>query len=117
MLLNFGHTLGHTIEQYYRYKRESHGEAVSIGMYQLTLLAEREGLTPSGTADRIQSVLNAYRLPFACGLPIDALIETVKLDKKNLDSHLNLVLLHGLGEGFIYPASADFFKKYKSLTI
>ena len=27
MLLNFGHTLAHTIEQYYNYERESHGES------------------------------------------------------------------------------------------
>ena len=35
MLLNFGHTLAHTIEQYFQYNRESHGEAVAIGMYQI----------------------------------------------------------------------------------
>lgn len=45
MLLNFGHTLAHTIEQYYNYERESHGEAVGIGMYQITRLAEEKGLT------------------------------------------------------------------------
>lgn len=26
MLLNFGHTLAHTIEQYFHYERESHGK-------------------------------------------------------------------------------------------
>ena len=36
MLLNFGHTLAHTIEQYFHYERESHGEAVGIGMYQIS---------------------------------------------------------------------------------
>ena len=40
MLLNFGHTLAHTIEQRCNYERESHGEAVGIGMYQLSLIAE-----------------------------------------------------------------------------
>ena len=36
ILLNFGHTLAHTIEQHFHYERESHGEAVAIGMYQIT---------------------------------------------------------------------------------
>lgn len=46
MLLNFGHTLAHTIEQYFHYERESHGEAVGIGMYQISKLAE-EKLVPA----------------------------------------------------------------------
>ena len=33
MLLNFGHTLGHAIEQYYNYSKYTHGVAVAIGMY------------------------------------------------------------------------------------
>lgn len=40
--LNFGHTLAHTIEQYFHYERESHGEAVGIGMYQISKLAEEK---------------------------------------------------------------------------
>ena len=40
MLLNFGHTLAHTIEQHYCYERESHGEAVGIGMYQIRKMAD-----------------------------------------------------------------------------
>lgn len=48
ILLNFGHTLAHTIEQHFNYERESHGEAVGIGMYQITKIAEEKGLTTSG---------------------------------------------------------------------
>ena len=47
ILLNFGHTLAHTIEQHFNYERESHGEAVGIGMYQITKIAEEKGLTTS----------------------------------------------------------------------
>lgn len=48
ILLNFGHTLAHTIEQHFHYERESHGEAVAIGMYQVTKIAEEKGLTKKG---------------------------------------------------------------------
>ena len=117
MLLNFGHTLGHTIEQYYAYQRESHGEAVAIGMYQLTLLAEKEGLTKAGSAERILQLLRTYALPYECGLPLGRLTEAVKLDKKNLDSHLNIVLLHQIGDSYVYPTSIEFFEKYGSKQI
>jgi len=109
MLLNFGHTLAHTIEQYYHYERESHGEAVAIGMYQITKLAEEQGLTPRGTADHIKNVLTAYGLPYACGQPLSNLIEAITLDKKNLGGRLNLVLLREIGDSYVYPASSSFF--------
>lgn len=110
MLLNFGHTLAHTIEQYYHYERESHGEAVAIGMYQITRLSEKAGLTVPGEAERIRSVLNTYGLPFQCGLPVSDLTDAIKLDKKNLDNHLNVVLLHSIGDSYVYPTNLDFFK-------
>ena len=88
MLLNFGHTLAHTIEQYYNYERESHGEAVSIGMYQISLLAEQENLTRPGTADQILKVLDTYGLPHSCGIPLTELTEAMTRDKKNLNNKL-----------------------------
>lgn len=110
MLLNFGHTLAHTIEQYYHYERESHGEAVAIGMYQITKLSEKAGLTAPKEAQRIYQVLKAYGLPTECGLPVTALTDAMKLDKKNLDNHLNVVLLHQIGSSYIYPTDIKFFK-------
>lgn len=109
MLLNFGHTLAHTIEQYYHYERESHGEAVAVGMYQIMKLAEEKGLTAAGEADRLKHVLDIYGLPHECGLPLTALIEAVTLDKKNLDGNLNLILLHTIGDSYLYPAGTSFF--------
>lgn len=117
MLLNFGHTLGHTIEQYYQYSRESHGEAVAIGMYQITLLAQMNGLTQRGAAARILDVLKTYGLPCECNLPMSALTEAIRLDKKNLDGHLNIVLLHNIGDSYIYPTSMNFFEKYNDLIV
>ena len=110
MLLNFGHTLAHTIEQFYRYSRESHGEAVAIGMYQITKIAEEKGLTAPGCADSLKEVLDAYGLPHQCGLPLSSLTAAITLDKKNLNSHLNVVLLHTVGDSYVYPTDTEFFK-------
>ena len=111
MLLNFGHTLAHTIEQYYNYERESHGEAVGTGMYQITLMAEEKGLTGSGCADQIKKALDIYVLPSSCGLPVTDLTKAITLDKKNLNGKLNVVLLKELGSSYVYPTDISFFNK------
>lgn len=111
MLLNFGHTLGHTIEQYCHYERESHGEAVAIGMYQMTRLAEEQCLSAPGTAASILEVLNIYGLPHESGLSLQELTDAITLDKKNLQNQLNLILLREIGTSYIHPATIEFFKK------
>lgn len=115
MLLNFGHTLAHTIEQYYHYERESHGEAVAIGMYQITRIAETLGLTSPGCAEEIKAVLTTYGLPHASGLPIGDLTTAIKLDKKNLNNRLNLVLLHTIGDSYIHPSDIGFFQNAETV--
>ena len=109
LLLNFGHTLAHTIEQYHHYEKESHGEAVAIGMYQITRIAEEKGLTKAGEAERIRRVLSGYGLPAEADLPMQALKEAIKLDKKTLDNQLKTVLLHEIGQAYVYPADLAFF--------
>lgn len=110
MLLNFGHTLAHTIEQHFHYERESHGEAVGIGMYQITKIAEEKGLTESGCAEKIKAVLEKYGLPIASGVDMEVLTDAIKLDKKNLNDHLNVVLLHCIGDSYWHPTNVTFFE-------
>ena len=120
MLLNFGHTLAHTIEQHFHYQRESHGEAVAIGMYSMSKwggewtcgisCATADKLSgPEGTADRIQQVLKTYGLPFECGLTLGTLTEAIALDKKNLNGNLNVILLHEIGDSYIKATDIQFF--------
>lgn len=109
ILLNFGHTLAHTIEQHFNYERESHGEAVGIGMYQITKIAEEKGLTTSRCAEQIKKALEIYKLPDNSNLPIDVLTDAISLDKKNLNNHLNVVLLHDIGDSYVYPTDVSFF--------
>ena len=111
MLLNFGHTLAHTIEQHYNYERESHGEAVGIGMYQITRMSEEKGLTISGCSDQIKKALDIYGLPSSCGLPVADLTKAITLDKKNLNGNLNVILLKAIGDSYVYPTDISFFNK------
>lgn len=115
LLLNFGHTLAHTIEQYHHYKKESHGEAVAIGMYQITRLAEEKGMIKAGEADRIRDVLKSYGLPVTAEIPMNVLKDAIKLDKKTLDNQLKVVLLHEIGDAYAYPTNLEFFPEEENI--
>jgi 3-dehydroquinate synthase len=109
LILNFGHTLAHAIEQYYHYKTFSHGEAVSIGMVQITLLAEQLGLTKTGTAKQIENIVKKYHLPSESKLKTKDLLQAISLDKKNIHKQLALVLLHEIGDCYIYQSTNEIF--------
>ena len=57
MLLNFGHTLGHAIEQYYNYSKYTHGVAVAIGMYEITKISEEKGFTKKVHQSKLKKYL------------------------------------------------------------
>lgn len=111
MILNFGHTLGHAIEKYFNYEKYTHGEGVALGMYEITKLSEKKGITKVGTAEEIRDILEKYKLPYEIHLEEkDKIIETISLDKKNLNNVLNLIILEEIGKGKIIKESSEFFK-------
>ena len=119
IILNFGHTIGHALEQYYNYERYMHGEAVAIGMYQIALASELLDLTEKGTAAAIENILKTFNLPSELDIPRDKLLEGILKDKKTEASHINLVLLNGIGSVKTYKTEiamlSDFFKGLKIL--
>ena len=110
MLLNFGHTLGHAIEQYYNYTKYSHGEGVAIGMYVISKISEEKGLTKKGTSQRIKDILVKYNLPYELDINIEETLEAINLDKKKLGNDLNVIILKEIGNSEIYKTTAEFFK-------
>jgi 3-dehydroquinate synthase len=96
-LLNFGHTVGHALEQQTGYALP-HGSAVAVGMVVETLAGEAMGVTEAGTADRLVHCLQAFGLPTTVP-PSDprALLDFMKLDKKSRRGVTHCVLLHGIG--------------------
>ena len=111
MLLNFGHTLGHAIEAYYNFKKFSHGEAVAIGMYEISKISEDKGITEKGVAEDIKEILIQYGLPYEVHVEESSkIIETISLDKKNIDNVLKVVLLKSIGKSFLEKTNVEFFK-------
>lgn len=111
MILNFGHTLGHSIEASYGFNGYTHGEGVAIGMYAITKKSEELGLTTLGTAQKIKEILIKYNLPYETCKKVDneVIKRAIFNDKKNLKGNLNLILLKDIGEVFIYKTDIKFF--------
>ena len=102
MLLNFGHTFGHALEKIHGYKGLTHGAAVGIGMVMMAKCGEAAGLTESGTASKIESVLKKYGLPVSDDADIQKIADTTVTDKKSRGDKINLVMLKDIGQSFIY---------------
>jgi 3-dehydroquinate synthase len=97
-ILNFGHTLGHAFEHASGYSL-LHGEAVSIGMVLEARLAERLGLAPVGTSERIAGLLRRAGLPVdaPAGISADAVLAATRLDKKARGGAVSYALPAGIG--------------------
>lgn len=97
--LNYGHTFAHAFETAGGYGGWLHGEAVAAGMICASRLAERRGLIPREITERQIRLLQAFELPTApLAWPIDALIATMKTDKKAVAGRMRFVLPTRLGE-------------------
>lgn len=99
MLLNFGHTIGHAIENYYGYGVLSHGAAVAAGMCIMTEYGEKNGLTEKGTLDIIRRLNEKFGLPTECEHRKN-LVTAALHDKKSTGSSINIVLVRRMGEGY-----------------
>lgn len=98
-VLNFGHTVAHAVEALTRYEVFNHGEAVGLGMTTAARLAVDLGMLPGGETDRITALIGQTGLPVEVppGLSTDALVATMRQDKKALAGRLTMVLPVAIG--------------------
>jgi 3-dehydroquinate synthase len=97
-ILNFGHTLGHAIEQSVGYGKLLHGEAISIGIVAATLLSERNCGLSEGTVSRVRLALEANGLPVHYpGLSFEQLQPALLRDKKTTAYGIQWVLMPEIG--------------------
>ncbi|MGM0378717.1 MAG: 3-dehydroquinate synthase [Bacillota bacterium] len=100
MILNFGHTIGHAIEKKLKVNEISHGEAIAIGMLEITKISEKKGLTKKNTSKKIYEILEKYNFKIK-SFKLNELIKYIKMDKKILNNKLNLILLKDIGKAYI----------------
>ncbi|MBZ7954955.1 3-dehydroquinate synthase [Campylobacter molothri] len=102
MLLNYGHTFAHVIENLTQYSVYLHGEAVAIGMNIANRLALNLELLSEKECHRIERILKKFNLPTHYKIDnINAFYEAFFMDKKNSNQKLNFILPDSLGKGLI----------------
>ncbi len=97
-LLNFGHTLGHAVENLYKLP---HGHAVSIGMVAACSISENLNLFHPEEMARVINLLTKYKLPVKLDFDSEKVWEILLMDKKRSNDEMNFVLLDKIGAGVI----------------
>lgn len=98
-ILNYGHTIGHAIENLGNYSRLAHGEAVSIGMIAEAKISKALGLMSEAEVERIRKLLEKIGLP--AKLPnygLKKIIEKTHSDKKAIGSRVFYALPERIGK-------------------
>ena len=113
LYLNFGHTIGHAVESTAGYGKVMHGEAVAIGMVQISKIAEAKGLMPQGITENIRQMVVKF------GLPDDyqpwheeALFKALTHDKKARGNIIKTVIVPEIGTAKINEVTFDEMKEY-----
>ena len=113
LYLNFGHTIGHAIEATAGYGQVMHGEAVSMGMVQLSRVAEEKGLMPKGISQQIEEMCRKFGLPVTYeNWDKEALYQALTHDKKARGTSLKLVIVPELGQAAIHQIPLQEMKDF-----
>ena len=101
-ILNFGHTIGHSLELASNYNL-THGEAVSIGIVAESEISKDLGLLDEEIVSRIKALLKKANLPVEVpkGIEAEKIIYGTRLDKKTIKKVPYYTLLEGIGKGKI----------------
>jgi 3-dehydroquinate synthase len=106
-VLNYGHTMGHAVEQASGYSLR-HGEAVALGCVYVAELARRSGVLDDAVAARHAAVFGRVGLPTTwAGAAYDELRARMAVDKKSRGTHLRFVVLRGLADPVVLTDPAE----------
>lgn len=105
MFLNFGHTIGHSVENAAGYGVLLHGEAVAIGVIFAIEYGIKKNITKDKTLlERAKNIFNKFSLPTEIPSNIN-LKDAIKLDKKRSDDKINFVFLESIGKPYVEKVS------------
>ena len=100
-LLNFGHTIGHGIENAAGYGRYLHGEAISLGMVAACAISSRKvGFTKTS---QVLDLLLQYNLPIRLpsDLSTESILTALRTDKKFTGGQVRFVLCNEIGSAIL----------------
>ena len=101
-ILNFGHTIGHSLETFYNYNSKlNHGEAVSIGMLIEATISNKLGYLSDLNLNKIRAHFKKAKLKISDkNIKNPNIIKIMQKDKKNLNGMVNIILLKNVGKSF-----------------
>jgi 3-dehydroquinate synthase len=100
-ILNFGHTIGHAIENSFGYGKFLHGEAISIGQVAAAKLSQNTLGLPNRDVDRIEKLFKRVGLPtriIITSAQRRKLFAAILLDKKVSGGEIKFVLAKKIGK-------------------
>lgn len=100
-ILNFGHTIGHAIENSVGYGKYLHGEAIAIGQVAAAELSQQLTGLSADSVDRIRRLFHRAGLPTTIHLDAGrraGLMGAMKLDKKVRGGQVRFVLAERIGK-------------------
>lgn len=107
-LLNFGHTIGHAIENT---SKLPHGSAVSIGMVAACVISEKvNGFSKEGT-EKVKQLISNYQLPITLDIDKEKTWGILLHDKKKSGTNMNFVVLDEIGKASIKKISLTDLKE------
>ena len=107
MLLNFGHTFAHALENELNYKIR-HGEAVSVGMLMAMKLSCNLGFAAKKDFNLLENHLKRSKLPIKLKdlsnkkkWQSKNILKNMQTDKKSYKGDIQFILCKGIGNAFI----------------
>jgi 3-dehydroquinate synthase len=101
MILNFGHTVGHALEQVTRYKVLLHGEAVGWGMMAALYLGLRRKTISEAQFELMERLIYIYGPLPPLKLKAKKILAATGADKKNVGGVRRFVLPIGIGDAAV----------------
>ncbi len=99
--LNFGHTIGHSIEKLMNFSL-LHGECVSLGMAGAAFISKERGNISDTDYNDILRTIQLFHQPIhVAGLSVEEVYEVTKLDKKMDAAKIKFILLSQIGTSVI----------------
>lgn len=106
-ILNFGHTLGHAIENN---SQLTHGEAIAVGMVFAVQLSVVEEFMTIDEAHQIKQLIQKFELPVNVNISGSIIWDSIIKDKKKIGDKIYFVLLKNIGEAHIKKMSLEYLK-------
>lgn len=102
--LNFGHTLGHAIENN---SQLAHGEAVAVGMYWAAEWSVEKGFLEEKELSRIKRLIEKFELPTTHGVSAGVCRKFMQKDKKKQGSTIDFVFLEQIGKAKVLSVAME----------